>query len=86
MKTVYIAGLRQLGEAAAKAAFEGTTKLAIGVKNGAYDIDEITQIHPQVKIVKRFPEVVNGNYVEEVNSPESHILQPAILKWEDTPA
>ena len=86
MKTVYIAGLRQLGEAAAKAAFEGTTKLAIGVKGGSYDIDEIAMIHPQVKIVKRFPEVVNGNYVEEVNHPEIHILQPAILKWEDTPA
>lgn len=95
MRTVYLSTLRahlsnggfttSLGnyKALAKAMFEGGPKLAIGVKGGSIDLESLTTNFPNIVIVKRWPDVVNVNYLEPPNHPQLHTLQPAIINWKD---
>lgn len=66
-----------------KAMFEGGPKLAIGVKGGAISLESITTNYPNIVIVKRWPDVVNVNYLEPDSGPQFHTLQPAIINWKD---
>lgn len=95
MKTVYLntirAYLARAGQKTGKgtygdlvkAMFEGGPKLAIGVKGGSISLESLTTNCPNIVIVKRWPDVVNVNYLEPDNGPQFHTLQPAIINWKD---
>jgi hypothetical protein len=47
-------------------------------ESNRYDLDQFLNAHPDLKLVKRMPEVVNPRYYAYSHS--QHMLQPAILE------
>jgi hypothetical protein len=78
MKTFYLYNIDNLRTSDF---LEGEKAFVIGTKGQANsDLDyAITQFPVPVKIVKRFPEMVNQNYLGN-GLETSHILQPAIIE------
>ena len=78
MKTFYLYNADNVSESDL---LEGEKAFVIGTKGqGRSDLDAAVKEFPfHVKIVKRFPEMINQNYLG-VSSENSHILQPAIIE------
>lgn len=88
MKTLYLHGVTAT-TASPKVVGDVMSKekqwFVIGVRGSdACSLETLARRYPQFKIKQRFREVVNANYLEAVNNPGGHILQPAIVYWEET--